>query len=202
MKATLLNDEGGLRTFAVVLETGDEAMASLTNFAAEHKLRATQFTAIGAFSRVVVAFFDWTTKRYHNIPIDEQVEVLSLVGDITLEKGKPKVHAHVVVGKADGTAHGGHLVEGHVRPTLEIVLDELPRHLQRRYDSASGLNLIDPSAGALGRLGCLGCLSPWVTALARAPFTTQATYGHPGNSGLGPLRTLSDKTSQLSCPPC
>ena len=144
MKAALLHDHEGLRTFALVLATDDEAMSALVAFATERHLKATQFTAIGAFSRVVVAFFDWTTKTYRNIPIDEQVEVLSLVGDISIQDGKPKIHAHVVVGKADATAHGGHLIEGHVRPTLEMVLTETPRHLQRRVDPVSGLALIDP----------------------------------------------------------
>jgi uncharacterized protein len=144
MKAVLLHENEGLRTFALVLATGDEAMAALVAFANERHLKATQFTAIGAFSRVVVAYFDWTTKSYRNIPIGDQVEVLSLVGDVSVEDGKPKVHAHVVVGKADATAHGGHLIEGHVRPTLEIVLTETPRHLQRRFDPVSGLALIDP----------------------------------------------------------
>ena len=148
MKARLLNEHGGLRTFALVLATGDEAMAAITSFARERELRATQFTAIGAFSRVVVAYFDWTTKEYRHIPVAEQVEVLSLVGGVTLEKGTPKVHAHVVIGKADASAHGGHLVEGVVRPTLEIVLTETPAHLQRRFDAVSGLALIDPEAGA------------------------------------------------------
>ena len=144
MRAALLNEHGGLRTFVLVLDTGDEAMASLVSIAAEQRLRATQFTAIGAFSRAVVAYFDWSTKQYRHIRIDEQVEVLSLAGDITLEDGRPKVHAHVVVGKADATAHGGHLIEGLVRPTLEVVLTETPAHLQRRFDAQSGLALIDP----------------------------------------------------------
>ena len=144
MNTALLHEHEGLRTFALVLETGDETIRALTSFATEHRVKATQFTAIGAFSRVVVAYFDWTTKKYRNVPIDEQVEVLSLVGDISLEGDAPKVHAHVVLGKADATAHGGHLIEGHVRPTLEVVLTETPRHLRRRFDRASGLNLIDP----------------------------------------------------------
>ena len=146
MKTALLNDHGGLRTFLVVLSTGDEAMRSLASFASEYKLRTTQFSAVGAFSRLVVAYFDWETKQYRNIPIAEQVEVLSLAGDITLEKDTPKVHAHVVVGKADATAHGGHLVEGHVRPTLEIIATETPAHLRRRFEAQSGLALIDPGS--------------------------------------------------------
>jgi predicted DNA-binding protein with PD1-like motif len=148
MKEALLNDHGGLRTFAIVLAGGDEAMAVIAAFATTRQLRATQFTAIGAFSRVIVAYFDWETKKYRNISIDEQVEVLSLVGDITIEDGTPKVHAHVVIGKADATAHGGHLVEGHVRPTLEVVLTETPAHLRRRYDAETGLTLIDPSSAS------------------------------------------------------
>ena len=147
MKVSLLDEHDGLRTFAVVLGTGDEAMKSLTAFAAEHRLGASHFTAIGAFSKAVVAYFDWTSKQYRHIAIDEQVEVLSLAGDITTEDDKPKVHAHVVLGKADATAHGGHLIEGHTRPTLEIVITETPRHLYRRFDKASGLALIDPTTG-------------------------------------------------------
>lgn len=147
MKTRLLNEQDGERTFALVLETGDEAMAEILAFARAHHLRAAHFTAIGAFSRVVVAYFDWETKSYRNIPIEEQVEVLSLMGDIALEKGEPKVHAHAVIGKRDGSAHGGHLVNGVVRPTLEVIVSDTPAHLRRTLDPLSGLALIDPNAG-------------------------------------------------------
>jgi hypothetical protein len=145
MKSVLLDERDGFRTFVVVLATGDEAAQALTGFATEQNLGGSHFTAIGACSRVVVAYFDWRTKKYRHIQIDEQVEVLSLVGDITLEDGVPKLHAHVVVGKSDASAHGGHLIEGHVRPTLEIVITESPRRLRRRFDPESGLALIDPA---------------------------------------------------------
>jgi uncharacterized protein len=143
MKATLLHEHRGLRTFALVLATGEEVMSSINAFATDHHLAATQFSAIGALASVVVAFFEWESRQYRHVPIDEQVEVLSLLGDITLDQGKPKVHAHIVLGKSDASAHGGHLVEGVVRPTLEIILTETPTHLRRRLDSASGLPLID-----------------------------------------------------------
>src|SRR5579884_9351 len=148
MNAALLAERDGLRTFVVVLDTGDEAVAALTGFAKDHGLGASQFTAIGAFSRAVVAYFDWPAKAYRRNTFDEQVEVLSLVGDITIEDGAPKLHAHAVLGKRDASAHGGHLVEAIVRPTLEIVVNELPRHLHRRFDPASGLTLIRPDDGA------------------------------------------------------
>ena len=136
-------NRNGESTFALVLATNDEVVQCLTKFASEQKVTAAHFTGIGAFSSVVLGYFDWKRKDYNRIPIDEQVEVVSLVGDIALSKEKPMVHAHVVVGKADGTAHGGHLLEGRVRPTLEVVLVESPAHLRRSHDAASGLALID-----------------------------------------------------------
>ena len=130
------------KTFALILETGEEAMACLTRFAEEQKMSAAQFTAIGAFSEAVLGFFDFAVRDYRRIPIAEQVEVLSLIGDVALDEGKPKVHAHVVVGDSRGRAHGGHLLEARVRPTLEVIINEMPAHLHRRHDPASGLALI------------------------------------------------------------
>lgn len=144
MKTALLYEEHDLRTFALVLETGDEVMTVLESWANENRVHASQVTAIGAFERATVAYFDWSTKEYTPIPIGEQVEVLTLNGDITLEEQRRKVHAHVVLGKSDATACGGHLLKGYVRPTLEIIVTELPRHLYRHHDPASGLALIDP----------------------------------------------------------
>jgi uncharacterized protein len=145
MKTALLHEIDGLRTIAVVLEHGDEAMGAMASFALEHRLGGSHFTAVGAFSRAVVAYFEWPARQYRHIAIDEQVEVLSLVGDIVIERDLPTVHAHVVLGKSDASAHGGHLIEGHVRPTLEIILTETPRHLRRRFDAESQLALIDPA---------------------------------------------------------
>lgn len=141
MKSKLLQPYGP-KNFALVFDAGDEAMSGLLAFARAHHLTGAQFSGIGAFSRLVIGYFDWEKKDYRRIPINEQVEVVSLIGDIALENDQPKVHAHVVVGRSDGVALGGHLLEGHVRPTLEIVLLESPAHLQRRFDPESGLALI------------------------------------------------------------
>jgi predicted DNA-binding protein with PD1-like motif len=148
MRAKIIHEEvggplAGERTFALIFETGEEVIAHLTEFATDRRLTACHFTAIGAFSDVTLGFFDWERKTYKKIPIHEQVEAISLLGDIALQDGKPTVHAHAVLGKSDGTAHGGHLMEGHVRPTLELILTEAPSYLQRKMDQESGLALID-----------------------------------------------------------
>jgi uncharacterized protein len=142
MKSKLIHDQNGAKTFALIFDTGDEAMAGLVEFAKSQSLGASQFTAIGAFRDVVLGYFDWNTKHYKQNPCCEQVEVLSLIGDVALKDGEPKVHAHVVVGLSDGSTRGGHLVEAHVRPTLEVILTESPAHLRKEIDKESGLALI------------------------------------------------------------
>src|ERR671923_986603 len=141
MRSKVLNEKPE-RSYALVFDTGDEPVSLLTRFAEEHGIKAARFTAIGAFSEAVVGYFDWERKDYLRVLIQEQVEVLALVGDIALDKGKPKLHAHVVLGKRDASAHGGHLLEAHVRPTLEVILTESPKHLERKIDAESGLALI------------------------------------------------------------
>jgi uncharacterized protein len=145
MKATLL-DATGARTWALIFDKGDEPVAGLTAFAKAQKLGAAHFTAIGAFSDVTLGYFDRAKRDYKKIPLREQVEVLSLIGDVALDRGEPKVHAHVVVGRADGEARGGHLLSARVWPTLELVLVESPRHLRKRHDPETGLALIDTAA--------------------------------------------------------
>ena len=145
MKSTLL-DATGPRTWVLIFDKGDEPVAGLTAFAKAQKLGAAHFTAIGAFSDVTLGYFDRAKRDYKKIPLHEQVEVFSLLGDVALDNGEPKIHAHVVVGRADGEARGGHLLEAHVWPTLEVVLVESPRHLRKRHDPDTGLALIDPTA--------------------------------------------------------
>jgi hypothetical protein len=147
MRYKLLNENGGQRTYAVVLDTGDEAMQSLSSFVKRESISAAQMTAIGAFSGLVLKYFDWEKKEYLENRVDEQVEVASLTGDVALApSGQPSVHAHLVVGKRDGTALAGHLGSGQVRPTLEVIVTECPSHLRKAHDPETGLALIELDA--------------------------------------------------------
>jgi predicted DNA-binding protein with PD1-like motif len=141
MKSKLLH-EAPERTFALVFDEGDEVASGILEFARKQDLQACQFSGIGAFSDVVLGYFDLERRDYKRIPIADQVEVLSLLGNIALKGAEHKIHAHVVLGKRDGTAHGGHLLEAHVRPTLELIVTESPAHLRRATDEKTGLPLI------------------------------------------------------------
>src|SRR5262245_33240527 len=142
MRYRILDPAEGARTFAVVLDPGDEPVSSITDFARDERLAAAHFTAIGAFSRVTLGFFDLRAKDYRRVAVGEQVEVVSMTGHVALNDGAPKVHAHVVVAKADGSAYGGHLMEARVDPTLELVVTESPAYLRRATDARTGLPLL------------------------------------------------------------
>ncbi len=129
-------------TYAVIFETGDEVATGLAAFAKEHQLSASHFTAIGAFQDITLGYFDWDKKDYKRIPVREQVEALSVVGDVALDNGVPKIHAHAIIGKSDGTTRGGHLLEAHARPTLEVIIVESAGELRRSYDPVSRIDLI------------------------------------------------------------
>jgi predicted DNA-binding protein with PD1-like motif len=143
MRSRRLDDTNGLVSYALVFDTGDEVNETLLAFAREHRVESAHFTGIGALTDVVLGYFEWDRKEYKRIPVHEQVEVVSLVGNIARSPdGGPALHAHIVIGKSDGVAMGGHLLSGHVRPTLEVALTESPAHLQRAIDPETGLALL------------------------------------------------------------
>jgi predicted DNA-binding protein with PD1-like motif len=143
MRAKQIHEERGQKTFVLAFDTDDEVIAGLTNFAKENDLSAASLTAIGAFREATLGYFDWERKEYDRIPVEEQVEVLSLVGDIALKGEESQLHAHAVLGRRDGSTVGGHLLEAYVRPTLEVILTESPEHLQKRTDEETGLALFE-----------------------------------------------------------
>ncbi len=142
MRSKLLNADPPI-TYAVVLDTTDEVIGELSKFVREQEVEAASLTAIGAFSRAVLGYFQWETKQYKKISVDEQVEVLSLLGDVAVGDQGPTLHLHAVLGKADGSVVGGHLIEADVRPTLEVILIQPPSYLRKRKDLETGLALID-----------------------------------------------------------
>jgi predicted DNA-binding protein with PD1-like motif len=142
MKEKLLLDRDGLRIFAVVFDTGDEVPSGIREFAERRRLSAAFFQGIGAFSRAILGYFDFGILDYRRIAVEEQVEVVSLAGNIAEKGGQPAIHAHAVLADAGGVARGGHLIEGVVRPTLELFVTETPAKLERRLDEATRLALI------------------------------------------------------------
>jgi predicted DNA-binding protein with PD1-like motif len=147
MKSKRIAADDKAQVHVVILDTGEEAFAALTRFVREAGISAASLTAIGAFERATVGWFDIASKSYRKIEVGEQCEVLSALGDVADgDDGQPSLHVHVVLGLADGSTRGGHLLAGMVRPTLEVVLTEVPATLRRRKRADLGIALIDLAA--------------------------------------------------------
>lgn len=142
MKWTLV-ESGEARTYVLVGDPDDDAVAVLRDFATDQGLTAASLTGVGAFSHATVGWFDRERKEYRSIEVGEQCELLSLLGDIALGPDGPQVHAHVVLGLSDGSVRGGHLLAGQVWPTLEVVARESPATLRKTSRPELGLALID-----------------------------------------------------------
>jgi predicted DNA-binding protein with PD1-like motif len=134
------------RSLLVVLAKGEEVVKVLRELAKNEKLGTARVTAVGGFAKATLGYFDREHRSYNPIAIPMQVEVLSLVGDIAEGvDGMPAVHLHAILGRPDGTTRGGHLLEGHVWPTLEVVIDVSPRHIRKQMDPETGLALFRAS---------------------------------------------------------
>jgi predicted DNA-binding protein with PD1-like motif len=133
----------GRQTLVVVMDRGDEAVAALTQAVREHGITAAQVTAVGGFRNAELGFFDPDRLDYDRIPVNEQAEVVNLVGDVAEKEGQPTLHLHTVLGHRDGSTVGGHLIRGEVWPTLEVIVTEVPTELAKSTDAQTGLALID-----------------------------------------------------------
>ena len=145
MQVKVVKDSADEKVYAVTFQKGDEVLSGLTDFAIQYKVRDAHLTGIGAASGGTLGWLDLARKSYHAIPVTEQVEVLSLIGDVATFAGKPIVHAHLVLGKHDGATVGGHLWELRVNPTLEVFVTADASPLNKRPDAASGMKVIDPT---------------------------------------------------------
>ena len=145
MRAQVLSRNSEEITYAVIFGKGDEVMAGLTEFAEKNHLGASRITGIGGIEDATVGSFDRKQNKHVPIQIDQQSEVLSLLGDIALFHGKPVVHLHMVVGFPDGTAHGGHLLKAHVWPTMEVIVTDYPNTMHKKLDAETGAALIEPT---------------------------------------------------------
>lgn len=144
MAYKLLSDNNGTKEYVLVFAKNDEVLSGISDFAAQHHILSARFTAIGALKEVTLAWFDLNRKSYKLNVIHQQVELISLIGDIGLYDDNPVVHVHCSVGFSNGSTQGGHLVEAVTNPTVELFMTIFPTALQKELDKETDLKLIHP----------------------------------------------------------
>ena len=77
-------------------------------------------SGIGGLSTATLGWGDPEKGGVKTIPVDQKCELASLIGNIAIQRGKVYVHAHAVVSFSDGSTKGGHMVDAHANPFVEI----------------------------------------------------------------------------------
>lgn len=144
MKVKLLSTNGKVKTYAVILNRGDDVLSGLTGFAEQYHVNFAHFTGVGAVSSARLGCYDRDKQMYHIIPVSGQAETVSFIGNIAMFNAKPVVHIHMSVSQSDGLVRGGHVFEAYVWPTLEIVVTVEPTPLYKKKENDTGFALIDP----------------------------------------------------------
>lgn len=142
MTAKLLNNQNGQKDYVIAFTKGDEILSGLADFASEKQITSASFTAIGALSSATTAWFDMNNKSYLLNQVEEQVELVSLIGNIAVCDGQPVVHIHYSVGFIDGRMAGGHLIKAVVNPTVELYMTTFPDVVHKKLDPATDLKIM------------------------------------------------------------
>ena len=133
--------------FIVRIEGGEPVVASLLGFLGREEVGFANVSATGALSSARIGFWDPAQLTYVYTQFDEQLEVVSFVGNASIRDGEPFLHLHVALGRADLSVVGGHLQEATVNPTIEVWLRTEDVDVRRRRDPATGLDLLDLPPG-------------------------------------------------------
>jgi predicted DNA-binding protein with PD1-like motif len=144
MKYKLLNTNGATKTYIVVLYRGDDILSGLTDFAVKENIQFAQFNAVGAISSGRLGAYDRDKQMYHIFPVKQQAEIVSFIGNIGIYNGKQVVHVHMSVSQTDGVMRGGHLFQGTVWPTLEVMVTATPEAVYKQKEDDTGFVLTDP----------------------------------------------------------
>ncbi len=143
VKVKLLSKNGNLSTYVLVFAKNDEIISGLTEFAQKYNVTAAHFKGLGDAMRAKVGWYEKSNKQFKVIPIDQPAEITSLIGNITMNNGKPVVHAHINLADSNGMVHGGHLLEAFIFPTLEVFVTVEPTTMYKKMYEEAGAFVID-----------------------------------------------------------
>lgn len=128
--------------YALRFDKGEEVISLLTEFARENNISFASFTLIGASKEVTLSYYNLETKSYEDKTISEDMEILSVIGNIAIKENAPFIHAHGVFGRRDLSPIGGHIKSLTISATGEMFLTLYPKAISREYDEETGLFLL------------------------------------------------------------
>jgi predicted DNA-binding protein with PD1-like motif len=129
--------------FQLRIESGEEVGATLNQFFVANDISFAQITGLGAVRSATVSYWNSTIQQYETHPLEEQMEVVSLIGNVSIREGEPFAHIHLGLGRKDLALIGGHFNAAVAHPMLEIWLTPIDGIVTRTLDESCGLFLMD-----------------------------------------------------------
>ncbi|MDW7650782.1 MAG: DNA-binding protein [Bacillota bacterium] len=130
------------RVFLGRLPFGGDLLAEAEKLAAQLQIKVGFLRIIGAVAKGTYAFYDQNKRTYQFHSLDEHLEIVSCIGNLTFLDGREKAHLHITYSDKEGRCFGGHLSEGTVIFAAEFYLEELlGEELHRCHDEETGLPL-------------------------------------------------------------
>ncbi|MBN1900612.1 DNA-binding protein [Candidatus Sumerlaeota bacterium] len=124
------------------LEKGEDILEAVTEFARRNQIRLGIIQGIGALQKAKFSIYDQVKKQYHEIVLDEEAEVTSLSGNISMKDGAVFCHLHITLANGEKKAMGGHVCPGCIVFALEFEIREMiGEDFHRMPDEGTGLSL-------------------------------------------------------------
>ena len=130
-------------TYFVRLDSGERMLETLKNFCSINKIKCGYFFGIGSLDEAELAHYIVRNKKYTSEKYKQPLEMVNLTGNITTMDNEVYLHCHATLSDVQMEAIAGHLKEGIVGATAEIVLIKLDADINRKHDENIGLNLMD-----------------------------------------------------------
>ena len=127
--------------YVVRLEKGEELVESIKELAKKEDIMLGRVSGMGAVNRVEVSIYGVETKEYFKKEINEEMEIVSLEGNIDRKDGEHILHLHTSVACEDCRVFGGHLHSADISVTAEIIIDVIDGELTKEFDEETGANL-------------------------------------------------------------
>ncbi len=125
------------------IDKGELVHATLNEFCTQHQITNALVSAIGAVEFVRCGIYDLPERTYQFKEYNQMVEVVAYQGNIMQKEAGLFVHAHSTFSDYDNNVFGGHVDEMRVGVVLEVTLTPLSSKIERHFDEATGLYLMD-----------------------------------------------------------
>ena len=128
--------------YVLRLDKGEEIIASLLKFCQDRKIKLATVSGIGAIHKAVIGVFMQDSKEYHSHELTGNMEMTSLMGNISQKEGQVYIHLHINLADEQYHIYGGHLNEAWIGATGELLIDVIDGQVEREFSEEIGLNLM------------------------------------------------------------